>query len=920
MSSLIDSIPPSLIDEERTAASSTCDWFLRTQQFCTWRSGPMPLLWICGEFGCGKTVLLSFLKERLSTGHQNGDQDQATIDNTLIVCGFFFNKLFKGYTNATALLRCLIWDLLTQCPDMFRHVLKYYESSRPWSYTQLWKCLQAIMDDRRKRRLCFIIDALDECDAKDTKKFLNDLVKYIETSSHQESFPIKFILSSRPLLSGPLDKLEKASYKVSLDQDLVLQQHRTAAIQSFALDDLLNDGVFSWNDPEREDKTEALAEDIAMRAEGCFLWAALVCERLHNESFIEIGDIKNFLTECPVDIKGIYSEALANVKSSYYDKISKSLNILLAASRPLTISEFMAALTIENKTQTLEDLQQSAKERDHITAYMEQILGPLLRIDKSTITFRHQSARDFLLNHLSVPKKSSQNFHSWKRSGECEALSFFENKAQDVLAVCSINYLSIIDFRLDIGPQNDNLEILEMAGFEVMDDFPFESQQREAGTAPPGSCPPFFEYAALNWSIHFTASGDDNYQSVDAALSLLTDSNVLTHWSRQFRRNSQRYPNMPESLDASIIVAYLGLSSILPRLRLNTDLDLDWKTALTWASRTGHLHIIDDLLKSGVPPQGEYVEGRKAFSWAVAGGYFDIVNLLLSYDVNLVNEQDTDECCPLIFAVFNHDQAMVTRLLALDNINVNLRSKQGTCAISLAIERPNPTAAELHIFLQLLNDPRVDITSRDNDGRTCLSYLAQYGATEAIKAILDRDERQEAVAQLLDDKGDNRGFSPLSYAAWWGNYSSTVRVLCETNRVGSQLESKDKLDGDNVFQKAARYGHADVIRELGKHYPSGVNCRDNTGRTPLSTAMWNENPEVLRALLECGADPNIPDNGGNVAITYGFSKIALVRLLARHGANMNFKDNDGHTPLWRAQSQNVDEITIKRLKDLGAHF
>ena len=86
--------------------------------------------------------------------------------------------------------------------------------------------------------------------------------------------------------------------------------------------------------------------------------------------------------------------------------------------------------------------------------------------------------------------------------------------------------------------------------------------------------------------------------------------------------------------------------------------------------------------------------------------------------------------------------------------------------------------------------------------------------------------------------------------------------------------------------------HVKVIRELGKHYPGGVNSRDLTGRTPLSTAMWGSNPSVLRALLDCGADANLPDFDGNPPVAYGITRPELVRVLVEEGgADINLLDH-----------------------------
>lgn len=141
---------------------------------------------------------------------------------------------------------------------------------------------------------------------------------------------------------------------------------------------------------------------------------------------------------------------------------------------------------------------------------------------------------------------------------------------------------------------------------------------------------------------------------------------------------------------------------------------------------------------------------------------------------------------------------MVGKLLGSENVDANLRSSKGTTPIHFAISRPDHSADELKILRKLHCDPRVDIAVRDKYDRTVLSYSAEIGSTEAIQELLMFEERQDEVERLLNASGDREVLSPLSHAAGCG-HTDTIRLLCQTNIIGSQLQSVDKLDGANVF-------------------------------------------------------------------------------------------------------------------------
>ena len=213
-----------------------------------------------------------------------------------------------------------------------------------------------------------------------------------------------------------------------------------------------------------------------------------------------------------------------------------------------------------------------------------------------------------------------------------------------------------------------------------------------------------------------------------------------------------------------------------------------------------------------------------------------------------------------------------------------------------AVLRMKYSAPEGQILRKLLDDSRADTTRRDKHDRSMLSWAVECGATEAIEDLLDPVDRKDDIEGLLDDCGDDKWVSLLSYAAYKG-HSDIVYLLCEANRIDRQLHSVDKRDGDNVYARAmwaqVRQGKIGVIRELGRYHRDGVDSRDKTGRTPLSTAKWENNRAVVSALLGLGVDCNLADFDGRTPVSYGNDHVELVRLLIEHGADIRLADKKG---------------------------
>lgn len=575
--------------------------------------------------------------------------------------------------------------------------------------------------------------------------------------------------------------------------------------------------------------------------------------------------------------------------------------------------------------QTLEQVQQTIDgDLDSIMSYFQDILSSLVRTDGYTITFRHQSVKVFLLNRLSSAQDSRRQQPLEHNSDLCDVFGMSMDDAESTLAECCISFLSLEDFDKKRSDIDERVKIWEESGLGAICDSPELTPESPVSIShdsnhichEPGT--QFFEYAASTWGFHYSSSETTCVGLTTAALTLSTRTNTLWNWSDQFRRSYQGCDKLPELLDPLIVAAYFGHTSVVEKLISNNDFGPSSSAALTQASRMGHLKIVRLLIDYGMPNLREAYDGASAFSWATAGGFLKIVDTLLACDKSLINVTDANGDCPLSLAVTNEHLEVVDRLLGTENIDVNLMNHQGISPIFFAFGRDDFPAIEEKIFLKLLRDPRIDITVRDKRGRSLLSYAAEQGVTKAIQRLLDCRERQIDTKRLLNDVGDNGGLSPLSHAARWGHVDA-VRLLCETKQIDSQLRSVNKLDGDNVIHVAARTDQVQVIKELVKHYPDGVNKRDLSGRTPLSTAMWGTNREVLRALLDGGADVNLPDSEGKPPISFGAEKVEMVKVLVEgYGAQINVRDGRGRTPLWYATKGNGNSEAY--LKELGAQL
>lgn len=90
----------------------------------------------------------------------------------------------------------------------------------------------------------------------------------------------------------------------------------------------------------------------------------------------------------------------------------------------------------------------------------------------------------------------------------------------------------------------------------------------------------------------------------------------------------------------------------------------DDRTALSWASRRGHIDVISYLLELGADASVVDRTGATALSWAARNGHERAVDLLLCAGADPLQE-DSDSWCPLMWAAMNGKSSVVACLLAL---------------------------------------------------------------------------------------------------------------------------------------------------------------------------------------------------------------------------------------------------------------
>jgi hypothetical protein len=145
---------------------------------------------------------------------------------------------------------------------------------------------------------------------------------------------------------------------------------------------------------------------------------------------------------------------------------------------------------------------------------------------------------------------------------------------------------------------------------------------------------------------------------------------------------------------------------------------------------------------------------------------------------------------------------------------------------------------------------------------------------------------------------------PLGKAAAEGNLTEVNHLLAQHPSVG---------DRQSALVWAARFGQPEVISALVENGADPNTTSGVNDWTVLMHAIHKDQPRAVLALVNSGANVNLPGGHGNtpliMAAGYGYTDI--VRILLEHGANARAALPNGDTALDRAVSgvADIDRFT-----------
>ena len=274
---------------------------------------------------------------------------------------------------------------------------------------------------------------------------------------------------------------------------------------------------------------------------------------------------------------------------------------------------------------------------------------------------------------------------------------------------------------------------------------------------------------------------------------------------------------------------------------------------------------------------------------------------------------------PLYYAALCGFPDIAAHLLDAHPQDVNTRGGRYKTPLHAALENGHLSVAIL------LLERGANIGLRDSQGRTELHIVSYHGYADIISLLLDRgaDPNPET----------NNRETPLYLASKYGRLDA-ARLLLEHS---ADLNHQNAM-GFTPLRAALHEGHIDIVRLL-LDYGSDAKS-PNRGKSPLhdvlqagyysdtsvsalppytNPAFLGNRLDIIMLLLEHGADANYPDNNGETPLHFAsqWGYIDIVRLLLDRGADASYPDNYGGTPLHIASQRGFIDI-VRLLLHHGA--
>ena len=250
----------------------------------------------------------------------------------------------------------------------------------------------------------------------------------------------------------------------------------------------------------------------------------------------------------------------------------------------------------------------------------------------------------------------------------------------------------------------------------------------------------------------------------------------------------------------------------------------------------------------------------------------------------------------LLYAVFNNDEKKARRLI-LQGANVNITSLDGVSLISVAMAQGN-----IGIVKAVLETPQLKEIRQKNE-EEALILAARYG---------QKDFLMELIKKGVDVNAENTYNETALFEAIRGKNKEIAEILIKH---GADV-NVSSLAEDTPLSTAVR-AHPEIVNALLDE-GANINEPNSDGVTPVLEAVRSNNLDLVKRMIDRGANIRATDEAGSNALHYiTEDNPELAKFLIEKGLHMDARGDFGETPLMHAMIAGAPKVA-RMLVENGA--
>ena len=297
-------------------------------------------------------------------------------------------------------------------------------------------------------------------------------------------------------------------------------------------------------------------------------------------------------------------------------------------------------------------------------------------------------------------------------------------------------------------------------------------------------------------------------------------------------------------------------------LVLNEDIDINIpakcnRTPLLWASLSSS-QVMKTLVDLGADVNVQRTHDKVApLRLAANWNNYMAINMLLQYGAD-ANIQDENGDAPLHNSA-RHGKFSVSKLLIESGCKVNMRNYNDKTPLYLAVENRHDHV--IKILLENHADVNMQYKLNPKDERLYVVCGKDRGRPAWHYVMVERSLLGLFLKRVNGGSLDVADFGTVLKSGWGENPPESTK---------EELDSEayflyNEVQGKTLLHRVCENNDIQLVELLLVEHGADINCRDAEGFTPLHIAAIRGQIEVVKKLVELGADDNLTTLDGKDA-------------------------------------------------------